>query len=250
MPDAIAAALAIPGAGWLAAITLLAGVVYGFAGFGSALIFVPLASAFVPVEQTILCMGLFGLSSVVTVLPRAWRTAERAQSLTMLCAALICLPVGGWVLRSLPETPLRWGISAVVGLTLAALIAGWRYRGRVTRAALIAVGGLSGVIGGATGLTGPAVILFQLSSPRGAEQTRANTIVFLTLLGTALVPNLWLQGVVTPAALVLAGLLTPVYMIGTRTGQWAFDPARQGLYRVVAYGIIGASVLAGLPVWG
>jgi len=39
MPDALASALAEPGLLWVCGASLLAGLVYGFAGFGSALIF-------------------------------------------------------------------------------------------------------------------------------------------------------------------------------------------------------------------
>jgi hypothetical protein len=37
--------------------------------------------------------------------------------------------------------------------------------------------------------------------------------------------------------------------VATLTGQRLFTPAREGLYRRLAYGVIGAAVLYGLPVW-
>jgi hypothetical protein len=47
MPDALAAVLADPGLPFVCLVSLIAGLVYGFAGFGSALIFMPLATLFV-----------------------------------------------------------------------------------------------------------------------------------------------------------------------------------------------------------
>jgi hypothetical protein len=37
--------------------------------------------------------------------------------------------------------------------------------------------------------------------------------------------------------------------VGTRIGQALIDPARKGLYRHVAYVMIGAAILLGLPLW-
>jgi uncharacterized membrane protein YfcA len=59
----------------LAALT--AGTGYGFAGFGAALIFIPLATVFVAPGTAILAMALFGIGSAVSLLPRAWSEAER-----------------------------------------------------------------------------------------------------------------------------------------------------------------------------
>ena len=63
MPDALAAALAQPGLGWLICATFVAGMVRGFTGFGTALIFMPVAAQHLdPVWAvlTMVVMELFG----------------------------------------------------------------------------------------------------------------------------------------------------------------------------------------------
>ena len=247
MPEGLAAALALPGLLPIALATL--GAVYGFAGFGSALIFMPLATVFIAPETAVLQMALFGLSSVVLLLPRAWGEAERRPTLVMLAAALVALPGGTWALAHLDVGLIRWAISAVVAVTLAALMAGWRSRAAPRPPLLVAVGGAAGLIGGATGLTGPAVILINLAGPGGARQTRANTLVFLTILGAALVPGLALQGLVTAPALWLGVLLVPLYAAASRLGLALFSPARERLDRRTVYAIILAALIAGLPLW-
>ena len=59
MPDAALAALELPGVWWLAATLVAAGIVRGFSGFGSALIFVPVAGIFLPLG---FFTGLFGMN--------------------------------------------------------------------------------------------------------------------------------------------------------------------------------------------
>lgn len=249
MPDGLAGALATPGLAVLAATALVAGVVYGFTGFGAALIFVPLASALVGPERAVLLMALFGLPSLAVVLPRAWSLADRRAAFVMLGAALVTLPFGLWLLVAAPEAPLRWGVCLVVAGTLAALVAGWRVEAEPSAAARLAVGAGSGLLGGATGLTGPIVVLFHLSRGQSPALTRANTILFLTLLSAAMTVGLALRGLFTVPSLWLAALLAPLYAGGTAAGQALFTPGREPLYRRAAYAVIALAVLVGLPVW-
>ena len=168
----------------------------------------------------------------------------------MLAASLIGLPLGTWALKVVDPDIMRWGICGAAALTLVALVAGWRRRTRDTPRALIGVGAASGALGGATGLTGPVMILFKLSGQGSAAEVRAATIAFLTILSLLLLPALWLRGMVRVEALWIAVLIVPVYMATALTGQALFPGRRdEALYRRVAYGLIALAVAMSLPVW-
>lgn len=249
MPEALSAALALPGLGWLLGAVFVAGTVYGFAGFGAALVFLPVAVAIVPPELAIAAFSLSALSSLVTVVPRAWGTVQKPALAQLLLAAMAGFPFGVWALATWDAASIRWGVSGVVLVTLAALLAGWRMKTAPGVAARLGVGAATGVVGGATGLTGPVVILFNLGAGAQAAVTRANTLVFLTLSSGLLLPQLWLQGLLRAEALWLGLLLTVPYALGNRVGQALFDPGAEAVYVRVAYAIIAASALAGLPIW-
>jgi uncharacterized membrane protein YfcA len=227
----------------------IAGFVYGFAGFGPALIFMPVATTLVSPIMAVAALAVATLGSVLTVLPQAWRQADRRATLIMLAAALTALPFGVWVLRAGNPMALRWAVSIVVLATLLALIAGWRYRRTPGVPAWLGVGGAVGFLGGSVGLNGPPMVLFQLGGQDSVERTRANTIVVLTLSGVAYAPMIALQGAFPPEALAFGLALAVPYGFGALTGRRLFDPARADLYRRVAYGIIGAAALIGLPLW-
>ena len=249
MSEAFVQALAAPGLGWLLATCFVAGVVYGFAGFGAALIFMPVGAIFLPMESAIASFNLAAMASVFTVLPSALRQVDRAQSGTMIAVALPFIALGLLVLAHVDTVALRWGVIAVSSVTLLALMAGWRYRatpGPVTRAGVAAA---TGLVGGATGLLGPVLILFQLSGQEGITRSRATTLVFLTVTSTMLVPIMAFQGILSASAIALGFLMLVPYGLGTKVGQTLFVPAREEGYRVVAYGIIGTAILLGLPVW-
>lgn len=249
MPDGLALALATPGLLYVLGALFLAGLVYGFAGFGSALIFIPLASTFVAPQIAVGVMAVSAIGSAVTVLPRAWAVADRPRVMWMLVPAFAALVPGIWILRHFDVLALRWFISGVIVLSLLAMSLGWRRRLAPTRGALAWLGTAAGFLGGITGLTGPLVILFNLSGDEPVTITRANTLSFLTMLGVLMIPQLAAQGVVTGPVLWMGLLAIPVYMLATTIGQALFNPAWQRIYRLLGYTVIAGAVLAGLPLW-
>ena len=64
---------------------------------------------------------------------------------------------------------LRWFIVALVLVALAALVSGWRYHGKPTLPASLAVGALAGFGGGAVQIGAPPLLVFWLG---GANKRR------------------------------------------------------------------------------
>lgn len=242
-------ALGTPGAVLVLATAFLAGIVYGFAGFGAALVFMPIATIFVSPVLAVAAFSVSALVSFVTVVPRAWRECEKVPVFQLIFASLVLMPFGLYALRTWDISLLRWLVLAVTSITLVSLIAGWRRSAGDTGWARTAVGGAAGLVGGATGLVGPIVVLFQLSSKDGPARSRANTLVFLTLTSIATLPLMFVQGMLRADAVWLGLLLLIPYGGGTLLGQALFHPEREVLYRTVAYGVIALAIVIGLPVW-
>jgi hypothetical protein len=250
MPEALAAVLSEPGLVFVCAASLLAGLVYGFAGFGSALIFMPLATLVVPPAVAVAAFSLSALASLFTVVPGAWKVAEKGPVWGMIAACLVFTPLGVAALRLAPEEAIRTAIAIVTLVTLAALVAGWRMPVGAGLAPRLGIGALAGLTGGSTGLNGPPVILFNLGTEgQPVAVTRGNLAVFLTLTSLSFLPQLWLQGLLPPFAIWLGVVLLIPYAIGTWAGTRLFRPERAGFYRRFAYGLIGAAGLAALRIW-
>ena len=249
MPDLLSAVLVTPGLIWLIIAIGFAGVVRGFTGFGTALIFVPVAGIFLEPEHVIAVIALTGLASMTALVPRAWKQADRREVGMLALAALVTVPVGLFLMRNLDAVVVRWIVAGVAATTLISLVAGWRYTARVKPFGLMTIGATAGIIGGMTGLTGPVVILFYLAGQSAVQSVRANTILFLAALDVVIVGNLLIGGSVVWETVLLAIVLAVPYFITTLIGQSLFDPSHQRLYRWAAYGVIGLAVLSGLPVW-
>ncbi len=250
MPEALLTALAEPGLVWVMGAALLAGLAYGFAGFGAALIFMPLAVIFLPPAIAVAAFSMSSLASMVTVLPGALRAANKPTVAVMIGMCLLFTPLGVLLLRFAPELTIRTAVSVLTLLTLAALLAGWKVPLRGGWRLRAGVGALAGITGGSTGLNGPPVILFNLGSDQPVAVTRGNLASFLTITSLSFLPQLWLQGMLPPQALWLGVILLLPYGVGTALGTWVFNPDWAAFYKGFAYVLIGLAGLAGLPIWG
>ncbi|MEJ6392346.1 sulfite exporter TauE/SafE family protein [Gymnodinialimonas sp. 2305UL16-5] len=250
MLETLAEALAVPGLVWVALASLTSGLVYGFAGFGSALIFMPIAVIFLPPPLAIAAFSLSALASMFTVIPKAWAVADKRQTLVMLGMSLVTMPLGIALLRVTEEVTIRTAVCVVTLLTLAALLAGWKVPLRGGLGLRAGVGALAGITGGSTGLNGPPVILFNLGSDQPVAVTRGNLACFLTLNSLLMMPMMWLQGLIDGQAFWLGVSLLLPYALGTWTGARVFRPEAAGVYKTLAYILIGMAGVMGLPIWG
>jgi len=250
MPEALALALAEPGLIWVCGAALLAGLVHGFAGFGAALIYMPLATIFLHPALAVAAFSFSALASLVTMVPGAWKVADRLAVGILLGACTLFAPLGILALRFAPADAIRVAISVVTLVTLVALISGWRVPVSGGRWWQAGAGALAGITGGSTGLNGPPVILINLGTVQPVAVTRANLACFLTFSSLALLPLFWLQGLLPPHAIWVGAVLFVPYFIGTGLGTLVFNPDWAVIYRRFAYGLIALAGIGGLPIWG
>jgi len=227
----------------------VAGVVYGFAGFGAALLFLPVAARVVPLEIAIAAFNVSAVASLVTVVPPAWRQVDKRAVSWQIACACVSASLGILVLRTVDVTWLQWAMVALVAGTLIALIAGWRLRAEPTVQTRGLVGLFAGFIGGAVGLLGPVVVIFQLAGRDSVVRSRATTLVFLTVTSVLILPLMALQGLITWAVLPLGLLMLVPYGIGTQVGHLLFRPEFERVYRATAYLLIAVAAVLGLPVF-
>ncbi len=246
--QALGAALATEGLGLLAAAAFVAGLVRGFSGFGTAMVYLPVAGQVLSPFAALTTLIAMDLIGPLPNIPRALREGARGDLLWLLAGTGLGLPLGVWALSQVAPEIFRYGVSLVALALLVILIAGLRYRGRVTRALVGATGTLSGLLAGSVGLPGPPVILFYMASPHPARVIRATIMVFLLASDVLMLGVLGLKGLLAAQAVVLGLVLALPYMAGNVAGAAIFRPGAERLYRAVAHAIIAASAIAGLPI--
>lgn len=232
-----------------AAIAAISGLVRGFSGFGSALIYIPLiAAVYEPrvAAATLLLIDLCG-SAPFTISSFArcnWR-----EVLTISLAATVAAPLGSMALIYVDPIVLRWIISVLVLALLAVLLSGWRYHKAPSLQVTVAVGLFAGFGSGAAQIAGPAVIVFWLGGATDAAVVRANLMVFFLLIGIVTAVVYAVQGLLTGEILLLSLVLGPPFIIALWIGAHWFRGASDVTYRRVAYGIVAVAALVSLPLF-
>src|SRR6202166_159783 len=127
----------------ICAIAFVSGTARGFSGFGSALIFMPLASSLAAPRLVAALLLIIDFVAAAPLVPNAWRHADRGATAVMALGALVGVPIGTWFLSRLDPVTTRWIISGFVCALLLLLLLGWRYRGKEYTVLSIGVGGLS-----------------------------------------------------------------------------------------------------------
>lgn len=229
-------------------VSFLAGLVRGFSGFGSALIFVPLVSALYDPRTAAGAFLLIDFAVALTVFPSVWRQAQWREVFPIAAAAAVAAQFGALILIYSDPVHLRWGIVVVVLILLGVLMSGWRYHGRPVLPVTLGVGALAGTLGGAIQIVGPPVIVYWLGSAASPATVRANLNAFFSLFACAVFVTYVARGLLPAHTIVLALLLGPMQVVGLRLGSRLFDRASAETYRRMAYLIVATAALASMPV--
>ena len=242
-------ALSFDGLPLLIFAVILGGLVRGFAGFGTALVFVPLAAMVVSPVWAIVIMFVFDLFGPIPLLPRAWRDSEPRDVGLLGIGALIGLPCGIYFLTRIDPIAFRWMVSGLSITMLVLLLSGWRYRNPLNDVMTSCIGYISGFMMGIAALPGPAVILSYMTSTRRPAVIRGNTMLYLFFVDLIAFLMFLTKGLLAALPLMIGLLLVVPYTIAGLVGARIFNPEKEYIYRRVAYALIAGSAILGMPIW-
>lgn len=228
------------------AATVLAGIVRGFSGFGSAMMQAPVFAILYAPAEAVGTMAILGTAASFQLLPSTIRDAHWREVVPMSLAALVTVPMGAYVLLAISAGVMRRAIAAMVLAMVLLLMSGLRYPFRTNPLGASVIGGISGVINGATGVGGPPAVLYLLASTNTATTNRATLINYYVFLGLFTTGSLAWHGVITPQVLWRSLIILPVQIGSLWFGSWLFRRASDQLYRRIALGLLLAVALFGL----
>jgi uncharacterized membrane protein YfcA len=236
---------------WAAALAaLVAAAVRGFSGFGSGLIFMPVAAACFDPK---VAAGVLYIIDTVLILPfvaKAVGKVDWREIAPLGIGAVVTVPAGVAVLVYVDPIPLRWGLSLAILVSVGVLALGWRYRGPTRAWASLLVGAIAGFMSGSAQIPGPPVLIYWLGRQVVSAAMRANAIVFFMFTTIVSGIALFVGGIFTREVGVLSVALFPVYAVGIFVGGRLFGRASEATYRRIAYATILFSAIVSMPVFG
>ena len=240
MPDLFDAAIASA-----LGIAVLNGLIQGYTGFGGALLMVPLVSVLFSPLEAVPMVGFAMLFGSAQLYPPAIRMAVWRDLIPIFAGITIFTPLGAFLLFYLDPQLIRRAMGGFILVFALILMSGWVYRGRRGLLPSVSVGGLSGVITGASGVGGPPVALYFLASPHPVEIQRANIVVGVTFLTIAVLASIAAGGGISMDIVVRGLLLTPAYVLGVWSGARLFEAMPKSYFRRAALWLL---VVTGLGI--
>ena len=211
--------------------TAIAGLMRGYAGFGTAILLAPIFSVLWGPRAGVPIMLLMELVVSLQLLPGAYREADKRVILPIGGAACVATPLGAIILLTADGELLRRFIGGFVLVFGLLLMSGWRYHGSRPFALNVAVGTVSGLLKGSTGMSGPPVILYLLAGTEEAKRHRANLILFFATIAIVSMIGPAVGGLFTLEVVARCAVLLPVMAVSVPIGARLFRVIPVSLYR-------------------
>lgn len=220
-------------------VAVLAGLVQGLAGFGSALVALPLLALMLPVQTVVPLMALTGVALSAFNLLHLHQSVRVAPILPLLGGYLIGTPIGLLLLSRAPA-PVVLGLLGLTisGYALFAMAGRQPERGWL-REQRFAIGTVSGALGAAFSTNGPPVIL-HVAAHRDwdADRQKAALTLFFLVSGAITAAAHAASGLVTREILALWLLCLPALLGGTLVGIGLYRKLGAHDYRRLVYALV------------
>lgn len=216
------------------AIVTLAGLMRGITGFGGSMLMAPPLSLLIGPVPTVVTALMLETAAALVMFPDAWPKINKPILFYLTVPACFSVPIGGYLLVTLDPWVARKVIAIVVVAFSIALLAGLRYSSAPRPLTSVVLGGIVGVLLGATSVGAPPVILYLLSGPDPQVVTRANLTVFVTAISVIGLVMLVVAGAATIALAVSAFLLCIPYLAATWIGGTLFGKLGDLIVRRIA----------------
>lgn len=214
-------------------IVCLAGVVRGITGFGGAMVMSPLLAILIGPKAAVLTALLLEGFATLPLLPTAVRMANWKVMRPIIAAAFAAAPLGALLLAHVDANLMRKAIAVVVLSFSLVMLSSLRIHAPTSSGARLAVGALGGVLGGATSMGGPPVILYLMTSGEALPVVRASLMVYVSAVSFAGLAAMAITSVLNPKTVLLAIILAPAYLSSAWFGGRLFQHVNERLFRRV-----------------
>ncbi len=223
-----------------------AAFVRGLAGFGMAILLVPVLGLAIPPREAVVVANWLGLLIGFVGLKRIIQDSERS-ALTISIVAVLATPLGVALLASADPALARVLIALIALGSFVLVLLPKRPADHVPTA--LETGGtglLSGVLTGFAGMPGPPVVPYYLRRAIPPQLARASMMAIFMATSLAGVIAASVLKVATVREPLLALLLFPAVLLGNHLGHKAFGKVSDTAWRSFTGLVLGLSAAAAL----
>lgn len=227
-------------------VVFVASIVRSAFGFGEALIAVPLLALFLPIQVATPLAVLISVAIAAVILAQDWRKVHLRSTGWLLLPTFAGIPLGIWLLHSAHQLLVKAALGVVIVLFSGFFLLVKRppHLEHDSHAWLLGCGFVAGVLGGAYGINGPALVVYG-SMRRWSPQHFRATLQGYFLPASALgmlgygVSGLWTTQVTHYFFIALFAAIPAVFI-----GRWLNHRMRgEHFLRYVHAGVVAVGVV-------
>ena len=221
-------------------------LIQGLAGFGGALISIPLILLYAEprwaAPVVVLCYTINRLPAMVVLR----RNLMWDHSLLLIAAAIPGALFGGLLLKSMEPGFIMKIMGTVLILFSAYKVVAPQFKLVFSRIWAVPTGLLSGLLGAAIGTDGPPVVVYAALKPWSKEQVVGMLQSFFVITNFIVLGSYWVHGLLTASVLQVSGLAAPFAVAGILLAIRVNRRMSQRRFEVILSMLIG---LMGVLLW-
>ncbi|MDE2436332.1 MAG: sulfite exporter TauE/SafE family protein [Sphingomonadales bacterium] len=226
--------------------TLAASFVRGLAGFGMAILLVPVLGLAIPPREAVVVANWLGLLIGLVGLKRIIGQSERS-AFVISGLAVAATPLGVLLLARTDPALARMAIALIALGSFVLVLLPKRPAHHLPGVAETGVTGiLSGVLTGFAGMPGPPVVPYYLRRAIPPLLARASMMTIFLATSIAGVSSALVLKVATWREPTLAAALFPAVLLGNWLGHKAFGRIGDAAWRIFTGAVLGISAAAAL----
>lgn len=225
------------------AVVLVAATAQSVAGFGFALVMMPLLVTVLDVRDALVVTTLLGAVNSGIIAATSWRHIPWSTVVPMLAGALAGMPAGLAVLLLAPADAIRLLVGVSTLVMAGMLVRGMRFGDRHV-ASELAVGAVSGVLNTSTGTNGPPVVLYLQGREHPPPEFRGGLNVFFVTCNVITLGSFLAARVVSVDAGLLFATALPAIAVGSTFGHVLVRRVEPATFRRLVFGLLFVSAVS------
>lgn len=202
-------------------VIVLAFIVFGATGFGSALVTVPILAHFLPLTFVVPLSLLLDFAAAFLSGTRFRREVDKREIRALLPFGIVGIAVGAALLVNIPRQPALLVLGVLIGAYGLYRLGNDRAAPHtISRAWSVPTGLLGGMIGALFGTEGPLFVIYLSRRLTDTRQLKATLAAIFALLLAGRIVAFAVSGLLLRRDLLLSALLLfPLMLLGLRIGH-------------------------------
>ncbi len=203
---------------WIFLIIFAASLIQGMTSFGSSLFALPLLLVFLDIRVIVPLLASYNLVMNSMIFRKVGKDADLKKISPLLITAIIFTVIGSFLLKNLEADPIKLTVGIILFITATSNLLGFKVKLKKPERFYIPVGLASGALNGATGMSGPPVLLFLSNLDVPKKVFRSTLTSYFWVLNVVAIIMFIIQGLFDKSVLNIVLIYLPALITGTYVG--------------------------------